>query len=979
MNIDDINLLVREVQDLLINPFGVDESELMDVAGRHEDFVNEASNWMMAVDKLLQKGLRTEAIELAERDPNLNEVIVALDFPEFDAWNELLLKHDMQPISELPEGVAADLNDAYGLSSSLERLMQKHRSAALARAPISARLQILRLLENKDAENPAWPEDIKGFEKARLAEVRSQLDEAIRQADLTALTAIDRELQDPAWRSAVPPELKRRATDGCAALRRDNALQEMQDAAYRLSDAFADFDLVLATPLYHRFNALNLIASLPASDRLFDIAGPALDWVREELEKVEREEHFRQAILNLEAGLEQGNTAGGLERLAYEATRFNHILPERLQHRLQDRLQTLRVLADRRRRMITVATAFAALSVVAMVGFAVHSFRVRSEITRHKTQLTGLMESASATGLMEPLDRYFELLGKEPSSISQSTIVLGLRQQYETLRLQQEGRRQQLDSQLEAVTEAVEAATVPSAFEQIFQMLKDAERLALSDAEKVAILKADAEAYRRRDEVQKVVDDSFQQKTQLISKRIEALPLDNAGPYDNLLSEIAILKQTPEVTQGLLTSLSSLERKVRGDRDEVNRRLEIARDLQVVSSAVGNELSYTKALESYLTKYPGSVRSGNFSRVLETERDLLAGAMNWNRLRQRFLGVSAKSTTPAEAREILDGYGTFLKSSGPYPGTTDLKTRLPILQSIGKRVPPVEGFRMIFGGRAISNAYLVSTVDQKKVFYADSPPIITLDSISFDVYTTPDGEQTVKQKLFKSQFAPDRLAGDIRPDKWLSPQTRLARNVSPLMTENVTGDFEVLIRTVAKRILGEDGLDPILRMLLVERVLEYGAQGSLFIESRFVPIKQAYSEAGVPRLANWLSDSDETTKLRIAAADFIQKNELVILQALETAVADRDALAEQPIGPAVHWIGWLSRGDVPADGWRIRTNESLDAKSTGELIVFGRGMAGESPKQMPIGRVDKTGTILVTGLDGDMVEGRPVYLLRAEN
>lgn len=239
MTIEEITKLVREIQDLLISPFGVNEAELMDVAGRHEEFVAETSEWMLAVDKLLQKGLRTEAIELAERDPNLNEVIIALDFPELDAWNDLLLKHDMQPVSELPEGVAEELNDAYGVSSSLEKLMQQHRGAALARAPLSTRLHILRLLEKKDPANPAWALDIGEFEKARLSEVRAELDDAIKAADIGTLTLLEREFQDPAWKTPVPAELRRRAGDAYSALQKQNSLREMQAIAYQISDAFA--------------------------------------------------------------------------------------------------------------------------------------------------------------------------------------------------------------------------------------------------------------------------------------------------------------------------------------------------------------------------------------------------------------------------------------------------------------------------------------------------------------------------------------------------------------------------------------------------------------------------------------------------------------------------------------------------------------------------------------------------------------------
>lgn len=976
MTIEEITKIIEEIQDLLISPFGVNESELMDIVGRHEEFVAQVSEWMLAVDKLLQKGLRTEAIELAEREPNLNEVIIALDFPELDAWNELLLKHGMHPVSELPEGIAEELNDAYGLSSTLEKLMQQHRGAALARASLCTRLKILRLLESKDPGNPAWAQDIREFEKSRLTEIRLELDDAIKSADLNTLTEVERELEDQVWKTPVPLELRRRAGDSAAAILKQNSLCEMQTIGYQISDAFADFNLEQATPLFRRFNALNLIVGLQPTDKLFDIAGPALDWVRDELRKAEEDLHFQRTVALLEVGIDQGASAIELERLAHEAVRFEHVIPEKLERRLHDRLEILGVMAERRRKSITLATVFASVLVVAAIGYSIYAFRLRAELQRHRIQLAALMEEAATSGLMEPLDQYFELLSRERRSIAESAIITGLRQQYESLRLQQEGRRRQLEGKLAAASEAIAGATVPSEFDNAFLMLKEAEEFALNDLEKSAVLKAESEGFRRKEEVQGSIDTAFQQNIRDVSERVAQLPTDDAAPYDSILSELASLKQTSDVSRGLITTLSTLERKVEGDRSEVLRRLEIARSLQVISTALGNENNFVKGLEAFAMKYPGTARASGFTHVAERERDLLAGALRWNAVRRQFLNASPASLEPSNARAILEEYSTFLKSSGPYPGPVDISQRLPVLQAIGTRASPIDGMKTIFSGRAITNAYLIATADGKQQYYADSPPIVK-DALTFDIYTTPDGDQTVNRELFRNQVREEQLVGDTSaPARWLSPQTKLFRGVIEIAGEATANDFESLIRNVTQKVLSEEeGLDPVLRMLLVERILEYGARGSFFIESQITRIKVAFSEAGVPRLTNWLSTSDETKKLRITARDFLQKQEQPILQALETALAQRDSYSSLPIGPQVRWIGWLSREDESREIWQVRGKPGSEVGSEGELVVFGRKTSGDAPKQISVGRMDSSGTITMAEIPADMLEGRPVFLL----
>jgi hypothetical protein len=284
--------------------------------------------------------------------------------------------------------------------------------------------------------------------------------------------------------------------------------------------------------------------------------------------------------------------------------------------------------------------------------------------------------------------------------------------------------------------------------------------------------------------------------------------------------------------------------------------------------------------------------------------------------------------------------------------------------------------KTIFSGRAITNAYLIATADGRQQYYADSPPIVT-DSLTFDIYTTPDGDQTVNKKLFRSQVREEQLVGDVSiPARWLSPQTKLARAVIELAGENTANDFESLIRNVAQKVLREEeGLDPILRMLLVERTLEYGARGSFFIESQLSQIKISFAEAGVPRLTNWLSVSDETQKLRITAKDFLQKHEQPILQALETALSERDLYSSLPIGPQVRWIGWLSRDDSPTNMWQVRGKPGSPGDTEGELVVFGRNTSGAPPKQTSIGRMDSSGTITMATIPEEMLEGRPVFLL----
>ena len=62
---------------------------------------------------LLQQGLRSESIQLAESEPKLLEAVAALDFPERVEWDDLVQMHELTSAPRLPIEPARLLNEAY--------------------------------------------------------------------------------------------------------------------------------------------------------------------------------------------------------------------------------------------------------------------------------------------------------------------------------------------------------------------------------------------------------------------------------------------------------------------------------------------------------------------------------------------------------------------------------------------------------------------------------------------------------------------------------------------------------------------------------------------------------------------------------------------------------------------------------------------------------------------------------------------------
>lgn len=327
MTLAEIRLLLRSIESILLRPTAASEAELISLAEQHEGIVGQVSARLEQVDQLLQKGLRTEAIELAERDPNLNDLLTVLDFPELIAWNELLQQKGIQPVQGIPVEAAAELNDAYHAAGSIERLLQHYRTVSLLRAPLERRISVLRQLAARDAANTIWQSDLKLFEQHRLRELRQEVDKAAAAGDVAALAALDAEISGGNWTTEVPAALREHARSTHESLRRRQAREELKTLSHELSDAYSAFDRPAAQRLEKRLLVLQAILGIAPGHALLDIAAPALAWLDDERQKEQAEQEHTAAVRELESQLDGRTTLDTLERLYHQATRGGHLLP----------------------------------------------------------------------------------------------------------------------------------------------------------------------------------------------------------------------------------------------------------------------------------------------------------------------------------------------------------------------------------------------------------------------------------------------------------------------------------------------------------------------------------------------------------------------------------------------------------------------------------------------------------------------------
>ena len=186
----DYQRIVDDVRSTLDSQ-GVDAIDFLRAAAADYSMAcDEANERLSQCGALLRKGLRSEAIQLCEIEPNLLDVVATLDFPERGDWIEAAKHCGIVPPSALMLDVAAELNEAYALEQPLAALLEQHRLLALARGSLSKRIHVLRGLADLDVNNPVWQEDLKIFENERQKQLQAEVEAAERSGDANRLAAL---------------------------------------------------------------------------------------------------------------------------------------------------------------------------------------------------------------------------------------------------------------------------------------------------------------------------------------------------------------------------------------------------------------------------------------------------------------------------------------------------------------------------------------------------------------------------------------------------------------------------------------------------------------------------------------------------------------------------------------------------------------------------------------------------------------------
>ena len=947
---------IDDIQSAVYSRETADPDFLRDSAALYAEACAEVNDRLRQVARLLHRGLRGEAIQSAEEEPSLLDLVGVLDFPELSTWQEMLRQWGMAAPPPLLVDLAAEIDQAYTDQQPLESLLKRHRLLALGRAALSARIATLRQLARIDAANANWEEDVASLERARLKQIGDEANVAQRNDDLQTLTAIRTELNTDGWRVERPVSLVRRIDDLHNQLAVKLARKELQDLEKVLSTAHMAFDVPAGQKALGRWEQAAGVAKLQPSDALAERAAPALQWLAEQ-ERIDQEQRRRQeAIAAVEQAIDADLPGRDLERLWQQCQVFDEPPPDALRHRVEHKLAAYALASKRRHRVILTAVVGGLVLVTGLVTFVIMDQRQRAAIADSENVMKVMVDG----GQLDKAHDYFENLQRSSPRIAASTQIQKQRARLDSVRQAEENRRTAFES---AITR-LEQGSPESPDQAALAKARDLARMS-SEKERVSTVEARIAAARRRQQQEQ--NEAISQRLVVFRDRLTELDASKGDADQDRLSDYARLRKEiedgksefPQASPAVRAQLNPLVMRIDARLKELRSRQNEVEALARITESVGDVPAFSSALQTYADDFPESPISTNLAS-LQKERGLWEGLIAWSTFLTSSFGDKG-NISAARAREMLQRGGELDASYGAVPLADFFRARKTYLRSVADResddgTPLAEELRKLFRDPLIGKLWMVESNDGLR-YYCMDEPAKNNGWVRFKYITGFD----LAEKPGTVREADVAYAG-------LAPQSGVAGQALKLIDELPERGWEWTFTHILYATTEKEQIDPILRVVLLQRILGLAGKGSTVLAQAFQPYRNGLDEVNVDPSVCWMDPRDDTAKNERRRVEVLLRG----LPSLSDAIRETGRGFQEMQKPPefeFRWVGWLKR---QLDGtWQVRTKEALPS---GKIVVIGESPGQATAQIRVIGEAEKNTFHLDGTSPTSVMEGRPVFI-----
>ena len=958
---------VDQIRDHLARNSGVNEQTMLPLARDYAQEVQQANSRLQACANLLNRGLRSEALQQANIRPNLIDLCARLDFPEFDEWLEILQFLGIELPQTLNRDAVQQLQEALVDEQPLEDLLRQHRRLAIGKAPLSWRLRVLRNIAKLDSNNHVWQEDMEVWERARLREIQHQIDAATSSRDLLVCVAIDEELKNPNWLTQPPKELVKHARQLREHYEFESQVAELKKTAQGLNDAFCETNQARANQL--RTSWQNIVKSMkkPAPLDLCEFAEPALQWLDDLDREAKEQDAHLQCVEKLERTLSSSRSLPEIERAYHAATRGGYALDPIVERRYISLTNELQ-LAGRRRQWMIISGVLATCVVLIVALFLWQTERSRANDLKLATDSMRKMLDESR---LEDAQAFVD-------QISNSKPHVAKQAQFTSLVSELTGKVSTEKDRVEAFAGYLADADQEDPAKIDVSAINRAEKIARTDADKSAIFRLRTRRQQWEQESERQDFEKLRKELEPIKSSLEHLQTLTIDALDetelkSLLKRLTDLRsQYVHAGSGGRELVETYQTKLAGLLDS-HQKLAAAKSQE--SSSI-TKIRGAQSLDELKAAILDSVNNVPNGRYVVDLKKVSAEANQWHLVdrwndlssdAERYLEKSTAGGAVALAASLevlhkkLDGH---LFSKLPASLVKSLE-RMP------KREEALIELTNDFKEAVLSNLVTVDASlkkgDKPVRFFAyaehmkrqESTIARMKDELSrsgkFEVVADADG--TVEARTL---FPP--LVVTQQPRRHVGTLVEYLQDHQ----SQILSSWETELMAQMGTTLKNAELEPGHREILVGRMLQAAVQGSEFMEQRLKGTLK-FIEDRMKEPADWF-------RARPAPVIYELNDQAKrrILEPIGTAYRERENAngdVRMLSKARLKWVGVvLKDGNTPVANLR-----SIPA-ATGELIVVAQTSPDEPLQSIAVGQLNN-GKATLKQAESALLFGRPLFLL----
>ncbi|WP_010585441.1 hypothetical protein [Schlesneria paludicola] len=922
----DIQQVVDELRFILQREVISQTGELSTLVKEYSRLCHEVNVRLRRCDDCIKQGLRSEALHLAEAKPNLLDSVAILDFPERDELIEVVNLCFLQPPEPLLVEVASTLNAAYAEQEPLQKLMDRHRLLALARAPLVQRLDVLRSLADLDPASPHWEADVAEMERARLREIEAASLAAAKAGDAAALKSLLNEAQAAGWREAVPATLIRDLKGRTNQTVKTAAKRRLGELTHELHTAFSALDLETARPLRDEWNQHQEIAGLGKADPLVEQVEPILGWLKDEDRKRDDERAYAKVVAEVERVLDTDDVEPDvLQRLRRTVDQLPRRLPQTVEMRFRSRLNHQELSQHRRRRLIMLAAASAVVVVVGLLGSIVY-LSVEGEKSKR-------LVAAANTYLDEGRLNDAQSLIQQHAAKSTSEAWLAVKKRLSDAEQAEKERVARWKSEVAAVQDATQTSVAEAALQRARELSKTAdEKIELGQLQATWQKRAATELAEREVLARQAIT-AVTGALKSLDKALGATESTDKDTIHQLLgnadAEMARLRPfCSAISKELASQGTLLETRLNAAHQtaaDFTRRAILFDKLTDASlilpesgKATAQAGRYEAALREFASTLPKDPRTPNMNAAADSSplpavfaRQKLVE--HWKRF-----APTDKGDVESRLREIRT-YQTDFPHAPDRESLTQYETWLAsVLRRFEEDGDPDEGVQKrlsaLFNSKLIREGHVM--VDNKqKTYYVPTPLTGNLgDRPNITFLIGFNGETT------KLGFNPSDL---LTPKSIPAPHQELAAQIRTEIRNVKIDGWQNCFRGFLDSLKNAEKVDPLLKYLLLLKTTEYAGRGDSLLEPELTPLRDKLSNTELDRSVPWMDPiSPAVAEARKQALEVL--SELPPIEPLFEKALKRQQRLEHDVFGLRFAVGWLDQS--ARDGWTCRTKWMPDGE-----------------------------------------------------